>query len=146
MSWAERSDRILTELGLPFTSQRYAAGHLLNAETIGWMKPGAFLINTGRGPLIDEAALMKVLQEGRIAGAAMDVGRAPDQMPSPELAQLPNVIATPHLGYMEHDQMNNYFSDNFKRVLAFAAGKPYGVINPAALELLETVEAVEIKR
>jgi D-3-phosphoglycerate dehydrogenase / 2-oxoglutarate reductase len=53
----------------------------------------------------------------------------------PPLLQLDNVVATPHLGYMERDQMENYFADNFKRVLAFAAGKPYGVVNPAALDV-----------
>jgi len=49
------------------------------------------------------------------------------------LLALENVICTPHLGYVERDQLENYFSDQFERVLAFAAGKPYGVVNPAAL-------------
>src|SRR6202011_6245516 len=70
----------------------------MSAAAFARMKPDAFFINMSRGNLVDEAALAKVLGEGRIAGAAMDVGRAPDQMPSPELARLPNVIATPHIG------------------------------------------------
>ena len=72
--------------------------NLMNEAAFARMKPGAFFINMSRGNLVDEEALAKVLAEGRIAGAAMDVGRAADQMPSPELARLPNVIATPHIG------------------------------------------------
>src|SRR4029453_6789493 len=72
--------------------------NLMDAAAFARLKPDAFFINMSRGNLVAEAALAKVLTEGRIAGAAMDVGRAPDQMPSPELARLPNVIATPHLG------------------------------------------------
>jgi D-3-phosphoglycerate dehydrogenase len=72
--------------------------NLIDAAAFARMKPDAFFINMSRGNLVDEAALAAALTEGRLAGAAMDVGRAPDQMPSPELARLPNVIATPHIG------------------------------------------------
>ena len=75
--------------------------NLMDAAAFARMKPDAFFINMSRGNLVDEAALAKALTEGRIAGAAMDVGRAPDQMPSPELARLPNVIATPHIGGLD---------------------------------------------
>ncbi len=75
--------------------------NLLDAAAFARMKPDAFFINMSRGNLVDEAALARALEEGRIAGAAMDVGRAPDQMPSPELARLPNVIATPHIGGLD---------------------------------------------
>ena len=60
--------------------------NLMDGAAFARMKPDAFFINMSRGNLVDEAALAKALTEGRIAGAAMDVGRAPDQMPSPELA------------------------------------------------------------
>src|SRR5260370_30289904 len=72
--------------------------NLMNAAAFARLKPDAFFINMSRGNLVDEAALAQALGKGRIAGAALDVGRAPDQMPSPELARLPNVIATPHIG------------------------------------------------
>ena len=62
------------------------------------MKPTAYLVNLSRGNLIDEAALERALDERWIAGAALDVGRAPDQMPPPHLARRPDVIATPHMG------------------------------------------------
>src|SRR5690606_31211315 len=72
--------------------------NLIGREELRWMKRSAYLINVSRGDLVDEAALAEALRTGEIAGCAMDVGRAPDQMPSPELARLPNVIATPHIG------------------------------------------------
>lgn len=72
--------------------------NLIGPAALARMQPHAFFINLSRGNLVDEAALAAALRENRIAGAAMDVGRAPDQMPTPELARLPNVIATPHIG------------------------------------------------
>ena len=69
--------------------------NLIGQAALARMQPHAFFINLSRGNLVDEAALSAALRENRIAGAAMDVGRALDQMPSPELAKLPNVIATP---------------------------------------------------
>jgi len=71
---------------------------LIDARALARMRPDAFLVNLSRGDLIDEAALAAALSEGRIAGCAMDVGRALDQMPNPDIARLPNVIATPHIG------------------------------------------------
>ncbi|MGY4285999.1 D-3-phosphoglycerate dehydrogenase [Bradyrhizobium sp. LM2.7] len=68
--------------------------NLIGEAALARVRKHAVFINLSRGNLVDEAALAKALMEGRIAGAAMDVGRAPDQMPTPELAKLPNVIAT----------------------------------------------------
>jgi len=70
--------------------------NLIDAKALGKMKQGAYLINVSRGNLVDEAALEAALDSGRLAGAAMDVGRAPDQMPTPRLAARSDVIATPH--------------------------------------------------
>jgi D-3-phosphoglycerate dehydrogenase len=70
--------------------------NLMNDAAFAQMKPGAFFINVSRGNLVDEAALARALDSGRIAGCALDVGRAPDQMPAPALAARADVIATPH--------------------------------------------------
>ncbi len=84
--------------------------NLMNDAAFSKMKDGAFFINVSRGNLVDEAALERALDSGRIAGCALDVGRAPDQMPSPRLAARPDVIATPHsagltLPAIEHQSM-----------------------------------------
>src|SRR5260370_37411344 len=68
----------------------------MNAAAFGRMKKGAFFINVSRGNLVDEQALEAALDAGRLAGCAMDVGRAPDQMPTPRLAARRDVSATQH--------------------------------------------------
>ena len=70
--------------------------NLIGREALSKMKPGAYLINVSRGNLVDEAAVEEALDSGKLAGCAMDVGRAPDQMPTPRLAARLDVIATPH--------------------------------------------------
>ena len=103
---------------------------LMDAAAFARMKPDAFFINMSRGNLVDEAALAKVLTEGRIAGAAMDVGRAPDQMPSPELARLPNVIATPHIGGLTPPASESQAFDTVRQVEALVKGEvPPGAVN-----------------
>jgi D-3-phosphoglycerate dehydrogenase / 2-oxoglutarate reductase len=84
--------------------------NLVGENALRKMKRSAFLVNVSRGNLVDEAALERALDEGRIAGCAMDVGRAPDQMPTPALAARADVIATPHtagltLPAIEHQSM-----------------------------------------
>jgi D-3-phosphoglycerate dehydrogenase / 2-oxoglutarate reductase len=103
---------------------------LLDAAAFARMKPDAFFINMSRGNLVDEAALLKVLAENRIAGAAMDVGRAPDQMPSPELARLANVIATPHIGGLTPPASESQAFDTVRQVEALVKGEvPPGAAN-----------------
>ncbi len=72
--------------------------NLMDHRAFAAMKPGSYFINVSRGNLVDEAALANALNNGPLAGAALDVGRAADQKPSLALAALPNVIATPHIG------------------------------------------------
>ena len=84
--------------------------NIMNAAAFAKMKKGAFFVNVSRGNLIDEQALEAALDSGRLAGCAMDVGRAPDQMPTPRLAARSDVVATPHtagltLPAIEHQSM-----------------------------------------
>ncbi|NNK93145.1 MAG: hydroxyacid dehydrogenase [Desulfobacterales bacterium] len=83
---------------LPLAAATEETENLIDARAFSLMKPDVYFINVSRGNLVDESALAAALQEKRIAKVAMDVGRAVDQRPSPRLAKLPGVVATPHLG------------------------------------------------
>lgn len=76
---------------------------MLGARELALLKPTALLVNTSRGPLIDEKALVKTLIENRIAGAALDVYETEPLPVSHLLWTLPNVVATPHLGYVTRE-------------------------------------------
>ncbi len=104
--------------------------NLMNAEKFALMKPSAFFINMSRGNLVDEAALECALDEKRIAGAAMDVGRAQDQKPSLRLAQRSDVIATPHTAGLTPQAIEHQAFDTVTQVAALAAGRvPPGAQN-----------------
>ena len=107
--------------------------NLMNADAFGGMKPGAFFVNLSRGNLVDEAALAAALDSDRLAGAALDVGRAPDQMPSPELASRPDVIATPHIGGLTPQAIEHQALETVAQVEALLAGRvPAGAVNADA--------------
>ncbi|MCX7384734.1 MAG: D-2-hydroxyacid dehydrogenase family protein [Alphaproteobacteria bacterium] len=104
----------------------------LGAADLARMKPGAILINTSRGPLIDEAALVAAVQERRII-AALDVF---DQEPLPAdhpLRSAPNTVLTPHLGYVSQDNMRSFHVQSVENIAAWQAGVPIRVINPEAI-------------
>jgi D-3-phosphoglycerate dehydrogenase len=104
--------------------------NLIGQAALSRMPPHAFFINLSRGNLVDEAALSAALRENRIAGAAMDVGRAPDQMPSPELAKLSNVIATPHIGGLTPPAIESQSLETVRQVEKIIAGEaPVGAVN-----------------
>jgi D-3-phosphoglycerate dehydrogenase len=104
--------------------------NLIGHAALTRMQPHAFFINLSRGNLVDEAALAAALRENRIAGAAMDVGRARDQMPSTELAMLPNVIATPHIGGLTPPAIESQAFETVRQVEAIIDGRvPTGAVN-----------------
>ena len=104
--------------------------NLMNEAAFARMKPSAVFINLSRGNLVDDSALEAALVEGRIAGAAMDVGRAHDQMPSPHLARRADVIATPHTAGLTPDAIEHQAFDTVRQVADIVAGRvPEGAVN-----------------
>jgi len=104
--------------------------NLIGQTALARMQPHAFFINLSRGNLVDETALAAALSENRIAGAAMDVGRARDQMPTPELAKLRNVIATPHIGGLTPPAIEGQSLETVRQVQAIVNGEiPAGAVN-----------------
>lgn len=107
---------------------------IVTAQDLARMKPSALLVNTSRAGLIEPGALARALAAGRPGAAAVDVFE-PEPMTDPQhpLLQLPNAICTPHIGYVTEDEYETQFSDVFDQIVAYAAGKPIHVINPAVL-------------
>jgi D-3-phosphoglycerate dehydrogenase / 2-oxoglutarate reductase len=115
--------------------------NLMNAEAFAQMMPSAFFINLSRGNLVDEAALARALDDKRIAGAALDVGRAQDQMPSLALAQRADVIATPHTAGLTPEAAEHQAFDTVNQVKDVIAGRiPPGAANPQAARRLSRLK------
>jgi D-3-phosphoglycerate dehydrogenase len=111
--------------------------NLMNTKAFAQMKPSAFFINLSRGNLVDEAALARALDEKRIAGAALDVGRAQDQIPSLTLARRADVIATPHTAGLTPDAAEHQAFATVEQVRDLIAGRmPAGAANPQAARRL----------
>jgi D-3-phosphoglycerate dehydrogenase len=108
-----------------------ATRHIVKASHLALMKPTAILVNTARAPLIEPGALAAALRHGRPGKAAVDVFEdEPVRDPNHPLLQLPNVVATPHIGYVSREAYDRQFNEIFDQILAYAAGKPINVINP----------------
>jgi phosphoglycerate dehydrogenase-like enzyme len=103
---------------------------VVGARELALMKPSAILINTARGPIVDEAALVDALRERRIYGAGLDVY---DQEPLPDahvLRTLPNVVLTPHLGYAVQEFFEKAYGDTVENIIAFLSGSPIRILTP----------------
>ncbi len=108
---------------------------IVTAEDLARMKPGAMLVNTSRAGLIVPGALEAALRAGRPGSAAVDVyDQEPVRDPAHPLLCLPNVLATPHIGYVTEEEYELQFRDIFGQITSFAAGTPTNVVNPAVLE------------
>lgn len=107
---------------------------IVTAADLARMKPSAILVNTSRAPLIAPGALVQALKAGRPGLAAVDVyEREPVLDPQDPLLTLPNVVCTPHIGYVSRDEYEVQFADIFDQVVAYAAGTPTNVVNPDVL-------------
>ena len=106
---------------------------LVTARELALMKPGAYLINTSRGPIVVEADLLAALRAGKIAGAGLDVF---DEEPPPRthpFRTMDNVTVAPHLGYVTRESLTAFYVDTLEAVAAFVNGTPIRIANPAAL-------------
>jgi len=108
---------------------------IVTAADLACMKPTALLVNTSRAPLIEAGALVAALRAGRPGMAAVDVyEEEPLRDPKNPLLTLPNVICTPHIGYVTRDEYELQFSDIFDQIVAYSAGTPSNVVNPEVME------------
>ena len=112
----------VVSLHCPLTPQTH---HLIRAETIGMIKPGAFLINTGRGDLVDEVALAGALKSGRLGGAALDVlSEEPPKADHPLLRpDIPNLIVTPHSAWAAVESRRKLMEEVAENIRAFCRGE-----------------------
>jgi D-3-phosphoglycerate dehydrogenase / 2-oxoglutarate reductase len=116
---------------VPLATATPETENLFDAAAFDRMKPGAYFINASRGNLVDEAALAAALDGKRVAGAAIDVGRAPDQMPTPALARRSDVIATPHIAGLTPEAIAHQALETVAQAADILAGRmPQGAVNP----------------
>ena len=107
---------------------------LVRARELKLMKPSAYLINTARGPIVDEAALIQALKTGAIAGAGIDVFESEPLPPNHPFIDMDNVIMTPHLGYVTKETYQAWYQASVEYIKVFLTGQPTRVMNPAVLE------------
>ena len=111
-----------------------ATRHIVTAQDLALMKPTALLVNTSRAPLITPGALVAALKAGRPGMAAVDVYENEPLLDTRDpLLSMDNVVCTPHIGYVTRDEYEVQFADIFDQIVAYAAGKPINVVNPAVL-------------
>lgn len=107
---------------------------IVRLDDLGRMKPTALFVNTSRAELLEQDALIAALNRGHPGMAAIDVFESEPILQGHALLRLENCICTPHIGYVEQESYEKYFSDAFDNVVHFIEGHPTNVVNPAALQ------------
>ena len=107
---------------------------LVGTRELGLMKPSAYFINISRGSIVDEAALIDVLQRSAIAGAGLDTVDVEPLPPDHPFLTLPNTLITPHIGYVTEESYRAFYSGVVEDIKAFASGEPIRVVNQEVLE------------
>jgi phosphoglycerate dehydrogenase-like enzyme len=130
-TWVERDElfRRADVLTLHLVLSERSLG-LVGRRELGLMKQSALLINTSRGPLVDEAALLEALRARSIAGAGLDVFDLEPLPPGHPLLELPNALLTPHLGYVTEETYRIFYAHALQDVQAYLAGQPLRVLSP----------------
>jgi len=140
VAWSQNLTRARTdELGVELVSKEdlfrradVVSIHMtLSGRTVGLvdkaeldlMKPEAYLVNTSRGPIVDDAALIEALEKNRIAGAAMDVFDEEPLPPDHPYRRMDNIIVTPHIGYVTEESFRAYYGSAMENILAFLEGR-----------------------
>jgi D-3-phosphoglycerate dehydrogenase len=130
MAFFERCDVLSLHMRLVDATRNIVTG-----EDLKWMKPTALIVNTSRAPLIEPGALVEALRAGRPGMAAVDVyEEEPMRDTTHPLLNMPNVICTPHLGYVTREEYELQFTDIFDQITAYAAGNPISVVNRNVLK------------
>jgi D-3-phosphoglycerate dehydrogenase / 2-oxoglutarate reductase len=124
----ERADVLTLHLRLADATRA-----IVGASDLARMKPTALFVNTSRAELVAQGALEAALAAGRPGSAALDVFMTEPLPADSPLLRMPNVLATPHLGYVEKDSYELYFHAAFENIVNFANGTPSGILNPAAM-------------
>jgi phosphoglycerate dehydrogenase-like enzyme len=107
---------------------------MITARELGLMKPTAYLINTSRGPIVDEGALIGALRSRRIAGAGLDVFDIEPLPTDHPFRSMPNIVITPHVGYVTQEAYRSMFAESIENIQSWLAGDPVHVINKDVLE------------
>ena len=125
------SESDIVTLHVPLTPE---TEHMISARELAKMKSTAILINTARGKVVDEAALIEALREKKIAGAGLDVFEKEPLPADSPLLKMGNVVLTPHIAFLSEESLDECTYMSIENVEMFAKGKPQNVVNPLVLK------------
>jgi len=137
----EKSDII--SIHIPLTKETY---HMINRDSIARMKKGAVLINTSRGQVVDQEALVEALRTGKLSGAGLDVFEKEPPDPDDPILKLENVVLTPHIAWDTEEAEDYILNSTMETIIGFANGNPINVVNLKNLEKQPPVPIISFNR